>query len=110
MKNSCLTDKLNSAYEEDFQAWTIEQAQFLQEGKWSCLDIPNLVEEIESLGKQQRNELANRLGVLLGHLLKWDFQPTHRSKGWLSTIREQRRQILRLLKQSPSLKPIYRKP
>jgi hypothetical protein len=105
MNNSCLTDKLNSAYEEDFQAWTIEQAQFLQEGKWSCLDIPNLVEEIESLGKQQRNELANRLGVLLGHLLKWDFQPTHRSKSWLSTIREQRRQILRLLKQSPSLKP-----
>lgn len=93
-----------SAYESDFYAWTQEQANFLLEEKWNCLDVPNLIEEIESLGRQQRNELTNRLGVLLGHLLKWDFQPTHRSKSWLSTIREQRRQVLRLLKQSPSLK------
>ncbi|WP_317134633.1 DUF29 family protein [Leptolyngbya sp. 7M] len=27
------------------------------------LDIINLVEEIESLGKQQRQELRNRLGI-----------------------------------------------
>lgn len=105
MNNSCFTEQLTSAYEEDFHAWTLQQSKFLQEGNWSCLDVPNLVEEIESLGKQQRNELTNRLGVLLGHLLKWDFQPSQRSKSWLSTIREQRRQALRLLKQSPSLKP-----
>lgn len=105
MNDSCLTDQLTSAYETDFYAWTLQQAKFLQEGNWSCLDVPNLVEEIESLGKQQRNELINRLGILLGHLLKWEFQPSHRSKSWLSTIREQRRQALRLLKQSPSLKP-----
>jgi hypothetical protein len=91
------------AYEADFYAWTIGQVKFLQEEKWNCLDVPNLIEEIESLGKQQRNELTNRLGILLGHLLKWEFQPSHRSKSWLSTIREQRRQVLRLLKQSPSL-------
>jgi len=89
----------------DFYQWTIEQAKFLREEKWSCLDVPNLLEEIESLGKQQRQELRNRLGILLGHLLKWDFQPDHRSKSWLATIREQRRQVLRLLKESPSLQP-----
>lgn len=43
------------------------------------------------------------MGVLLGHLLKWKFQPSHRSKSWVATIREQRRQVLRLLKESPSL-------
>jgi hypothetical protein len=105
MNNSCLTNKLTSVYETDFHAWTQQQAQFLQEGKWSCLDIPNLVEELESLGKQQRQELRSRLGILLGHLLKWEFQPSHRSKSWLATIREQRRQILLLLKESPSLQP-----
>lgn len=92
-------------YNLDFYGWTQEQAKLLQEGKWDCLDIPNLVEEIESLGRRERQELENRLGVLLGHLLKWEFQPENRSKSWVATIREQRRGILRLLKESPSLKP-----
>lgn len=55
------------------------------------------------MGREERQELENRLGVLLGYLLKWDFQPTRRSKNWLPTIRKQRRQFLRVLKQSPSL-------
>jgi hypothetical protein len=97
--------KTSGLYETDFYAWTIEQAKFLKDGVWDCLDISNLVEEIESLGKQQRQELRNRLGILLGHLLKWEFQPSHRSKSWLATIREQRRRIRDLLEESPSLKP-----
>ena len=97
--------KNSGLYETDFYAWTIEQAKFLKEGIWDCLDISNLVEEIESLGKQQRQELRNRLGILLGHLLKWEFQSSHRSKSWLATIREQRRRIVDLLEESPSLKP-----
>lgn len=92
-------------YETDFYAWTQEQAKLLQAGAWQQLDIANLVEEIESLGKQQRQELRNRLGILLGHLLKWHFQSGHRSKSWLATIREQRRRILDVLDENPSLKP-----
>ena len=92
-------------YETDFYAWTQEQAKLLRDGKLDCLDILNLVEEIESLGKQERQQLRNRLGVLLGHLLKWEFQPGNRSKSWFATIREQRYQIFDLLEESPSLKP-----
>lgn len=73
-------------HESDFYAWTQEQAELLHKGIWECLDIPNLVEEIESLGRQERQELRNCLSVLLGHLLKWKFQPEHRSKSWVSTI------------------------
>ena len=69
------------------------------------LDIVNLVEEIESLGKQERRELENRLGVLIGHLLKWNYQQEKRSKSWKATIREQRKSIQRLINQNPSLKP-----
>lgn len=97
--------KISELYETDFYAWTIEQAKYLKDGAWDYLDISNLVEEIESLGKQQRQELRNRLGVLLGHLLKWEFQSSHRSKSWLATIREQRRRVGDLLEESPSLKP-----
>jgi hypothetical protein len=105
VSDSCVTNESSPAYEVDFYAWTQQQAKLLQERKWNCLDIPNLVEEIESLGKQERRELENRLGVLLGHLLKWEFQPDNRSRSWFATIREQRRRILRLLEKSPSLHP-----
>jgi predicted nucleic acid-binding Zn-ribbon protein len=95
----------SNLYELDFYAWTVEQSKLLKEGDLQNLDIVNLVEEVESLGKQQRQELENRLVVLLGHLLKWDCQPDRQSKSWKATIREQRRAVQRLIKQNPSLKP-----
>ena len=95
----------SNLYEEDFYAWTQEQAKLLRERVWDSLDIENLAEEIESLGKQVRQELRNRLGVLLGHLLKWEFQPSKRAKSWFITMRGQRREIRDLLDENPSLKP-----
>lgn len=92
-------------YEADFYAWTQEQAMFLRNQQWSRIDLLNLVEEIESLGKQQRQELRNRLSVLVGHLLKWHYQPQHRSRSWLATLRIQRLDITELLEDNPSLKP-----
>lgn len=92
-------------YNSDFYAWTQTQAKTLKAGIWDALDIENLVEEIETLGRQERQELQNRLGILLGHLLKWQYQPGNRSNSWRSTLREQRRRIDQLLADSPSLKP-----
>jgi hypothetical protein len=92
-------------YDQDFYAWTQCQMELLQAGRWNELDIANLIEELDSLGKQQRQELENRLEVLLGHLLKWRYQPEGRSKSWRATIREQRQKIQRHLKENPSLKP-----
>ncbi len=95
----------NNLYETDFYAWTLEQSKLLKEGNFEYLDITHLVEEIESLGRQERRELESHLGVLIGHLLKWDYQPEKRSKSWRATIREQRRSAQKLLLQNPSLKP-----
>ncbi|MFB2896616.1 DUF29 domain-containing protein [Aerosakkonemataceae cyanobacterium BLCC-F50] len=91
-------------YERDFYAWTLQQVNLLRTQQWNRLDTFNLIEEIESLGRKERQELRNRLGVLLGHLLKWQFQSEKRSNSWLGTIREQRIQIKLLLQDSPSLK------
>ncbi len=93
-----------SLYETDFYAWTQEQVSLLRKHQWSQLDLLNLIEEIESLGKQQRQELRNRLSVLIGYLLKWKYQSQRRSRSWLATIRVQCRDTLRLLKDNPSLK------
>jgi len=96
---------ISDLYEIDFYAWTQEQVSLLKTQHWDKLDTVNLIEEIETLGRKERQELRNRLGVLLGHLLKWQFQSEKRSNSWLGTIREQRIQIKLLLQDSPSLKP-----
>ncbi|HTT81375.1 MAG TPA: DUF29 domain-containing protein [Stellaceae bacterium] len=92
-----------AAYDEDFYAWTQEQAQFVRAGQFPSLDIENLAEELESMGRSVRRELRNRLAILLMHLLKWEYQPGLQSRSWSGTIREQRRQIKDLLDESLSL-------
>ena len=92
-----------SMSETDFYLWTQEQATLLREGRLDELDVPNLVEEIDSLGRSQRHELRSRLRVLLMHLLKWHSQPERRGPSWESTISEQRIHIEELLSDSPSL-------
>ena len=96
---------MTTLYDADFYAWTLEQSNLLKSGQLQKLDIENLVEEIESLGKQQRQELRNRLGILIGHLLKWQYQPDKRSKSWKATIIEQRDKSSESLQENPSLKP-----
>ena len=86
----------NSAtYEQDFFAWTSEQARLLREGRAADADLANIAEELETLGRVQRRELVNRLAVLLQHLLKWSYQPDRQGTSWRLTILEQREAILR---------------
>ena len=94
-----------SLYDKDFYAWTQEQALLIQGRQWSQLDLLNLVEEIESLGRQERRELINRLSVLIGHLLKWQYQSHRRTRSWIATIAIQRLEITKLIEENPSLKP-----
>lgn len=72
--------------------------------QWSQLDLSNLIEEIECLGRKERQELRNCLSILIGHLLKWEYQAEQRSRSWLATIRVQKRETLKLLNENPSLK------
>ena len=92
-------------YDRDFYGWANEQAGLLRAGRLSEADIDHIAEEIESMGKSERNQLTNRLAVLLAHLLKWQFQPALRGNSWRLTVREQRRWIARVMAQNPSLRP-----
>ena len=90
-------------YDHDFYAWTQVQAAALRAKSWDQLDLDNLAEEIESLGKSDRRAVHGHLKVLLQHLLKCAYQPpAHVS--WRASIREARRQIGLLLDDSPSLR------
>jgi hypothetical protein len=92
-------------HETDFYGWTQHTAELLREKRLSELDLENVLEEIEALGRSEKHELINRLSVLLSHLLKWQFQKTMQGHSWRYTIREQRKQIKIELKNNPSLKP-----
>ena len=91
-------------YEQDYAQWCAEQSALLRAGTLDALDRENLAEEIESLGRSDKREIASRLGTLLLHLLKWQYQSEKRKAGWLLTIREQRHRIAGLVSESPSLK------
>lgn len=93
-----------AGYDDDFFLWTQEQAALLRARNDPDADWANLAEEIESLGKSERRELRSRITVLLMHLLKWQIQTAFRSPSWQATINVQRRDIERLLEESPSLR------
>ncbi len=91
-------------YDTDFYAWTQEQARLLRTGRFDALDLTHLIEEIEDLGKREKRSLSSHLAVLLGHLLKWQYQPDYpHKKSWRATINTQRRAVAKLLRDNPSL-------
>ncbi len=95
---------MGTTYEKDIVAWAQEQAQLLRSGQLTALDIEHIAEEIEDVGKSEQRELANRMAILLAHLLKWEYQPDLRGSSWESTIHTQRNNIDRRIRKTPSLK------
>ena len=97
----------DAGYDTDFYAWSMDQARRIRALSVPGLDVENVAEEIESLGRSDKRELVSRSRVLLGHLLKWTYQPTRRGESWSRTIFEQRGAIEVVLNESPSLRPTY---
>lgn len=92
-------------YERDFYLWVTDTVAKLEAREFDKLDLENLIEEIDALGRRDRRELKSRLRVLLSHLLKRCYVPSPEDfRGWELTIREQRTELQDLLEQSPSLK------
>ena len=91
-------------YDQDFYGWTQEQAALLKGGQLNALDIANLIEEVETMGRSEKRALQSRLMVLLVQLLKWKYQPVRRGRSWQLTIEGQRENCLDVLEDNPSLK------
>ncbi|MCI4624617.1 MAG: DUF29 domain-containing protein [Candidatus Magnetoovum sp. WYHC-5] len=98
------TAKEKTLYETDFYQWALHNAELLRQGRLTEIDIDNIAEEIESMGRNNKKELTSRLIVLIMHLLKWQYQPKRRSRSWKLTISTQRSEIGLLFENSPSLK------
>jgi len=90
-------------YKDDYYAWVLGQIGLVKAGRFADLDVPNLVDELKALATSKKHAIDSLLTVLLEHLLKWEFQPEHRSNSWRASILEQRLRIGRLISESPSL-------
>ena len=72
------------------------------------MDLENLLEEIESLGRSEKKEIKSRLTTLIEHLLKRLYiDMPQEFNGWERTIRHQRTEIEFALDDSPSLKALW---
>jgi hypothetical protein len=99
-------------YERDYGTWARRQVELLKTERFADLDVEHLVEELQDMGRSERNELESRLTILLAHLLKWQFQrhalsdrwKEFKGDSWRATIIEQRDRIAKRLEKSPGLK------
>jgi len=104
--------KLEKLYEADFYTWIFRNIELLKQRRFSKIDVDILIDELESMAKRDKRELLNHFIILLAHLLKWQFQlkllteqwQTRQGGSWRGSIMEQRLQIVKQLKESPSLK------
>ncbi len=92
-------------HDADFYTWAMEQAALLRAGKLDAADVSQIAEELESLGRSEAAALRSAYRLILLHLLKWQFQPTHRGQSGRLTILRERLNAADLLDDNPGLKP-----
>lgn len=92
-------------YERDFYTWALRQAELVRGHRLTELDLENVAEELESLGKEQAHKLQSAFRVLLLHLLKWRYQPSRRSRSRRGSIVRERTNVEDVLEGNPGLKP-----
>ena len=100
------TDK--TLYETDYNLWVLETVQKLQSRQLDDLDWENLIEEVLGLSRSDRRKLESLLMRLIEHLLKlsyWEKEREQNKRHWKGEIINFRKQMKRLLRDSPSLKP-----
>lgn len=93
-----------SLYERDFYSWTSEQVALLRAGQVRSLDLGNIAEEIETLGRSEAAALRSSLRLIVMHLLKAIHQSEMATNSWMTTIRRERINVERSLKDNPGLK------
>ena len=95
-----------SLYKTDGYAWANQQADLIRAGRFSELDIENVAEEIESVGRSEKSGFVMALARVIQHLLKWDHQPDKRSASWWHSVNTRRVRAAKDLRDNPSFKGV----
>ena len=99
---------IKDLYDQDYYLWIMRTIELLNQKKFSELDLTNLVEEIEDMGKSEKKSITSNLRILLMHLLKYKYQSDKQTNSWLFTIVEHRKRLQEAFKVSPSLRRYYK--
>lgn len=95
-------------YQVDFFEWTQRNAELLRQGCLESADIPHIAEELADMGERDRREVKSYLTGVIMYLLKWQFQPDHRSGSWAVSIDDSRDELGYIFEQSPSLRRFWK--
>lgn len=96
--------ELSRLYDEDFYLWVLRNAELIRQRRFDEIDVDNVAEEIESLGRCDKHEVRSRLATLLRQLLIWRHYPIRRDKNLIIAVMHQRWQIELVLQDSPTLR------
>jgi hypothetical protein len=80
-------------YEDDFYAWTQHQAEVLRTMPVSDnrFDREHIAEEIEDLGKSERDAVRSQVRRIIEHLLKLAYSPAEQPRfDWMHSISDAR--------------------
>jgi predicted RNase H-like HicB family nuclease len=91
------------AYERDIYLWARAQAARLRARDWDAVDVPNVVDEIESLAQEPEHQIETHLSRLFEDLLLLTSDGRRRRYRRVR-ICEHRDELGRYLKGSPSLR------
>ena len=95
-----------SLYKTDGYAWASQQADLIRAGRFGELDIENVAEEIESVGRSEKSGFAMNLARVIQQLLKWDHQPDKRGASWWHSVNTHRVRAAKDLRDNPSCKGV----
>src|SRR5437879_8704197 len=98
-----MDDVAHSLYDEDFYAWTQQQAELLRRGGAGAnsLDIEHIAEEIEDLGKSELHACQSLCEHIIEHLLKLEYAGlAEPARHWQREIVEWRLQLEKKLTRS----------
>lgn len=102
--------QLEQLYDRDYYLWLEVTTKLLKDRQFEQLDLNNLIEEIETLGRSEKNRVISSLKLICQHLLKWQYQSEKRSKSWLNTIRRERNNLADYIEYLPSLNKFLETP
>jgi hypothetical protein len=91
-------------YDEDFHQMSYDQAALVRAGWFSELEIPNLFDELEGMGSEQRFSLESSYHLIVSRLLRWRHQQERRSRSWRLAIQRERANVARHERRNPSLR------
>ncbi|NES81231.1 MAG: DUF29 domain-containing protein [Moorea sp. SIO2B7] len=107
VKSMSTQTKISILYEKDYNLWLQENIAAIKEHRFNDIDYDNLLQELEDMGKAEKNALASNMKILIAHLLKLRIQndaPYEMKKSWYESVDEHRERVCDALLNTPSLK------